>query len=678
LTSVSDESVNNEFSGDNAGNVVQARDIGSVTIYQGGAPLIPRQLPARLPHFVDRVDLLARAGSLLSADPGAPTRVAVLTGLAGSGKTRAAGELAGSRPTPFPGGELYVDLRGRTVRDALSACVRSYGVKDDLIPLSLPELTNLYRSCSAGRASLVVLDDVTEPAQVYPFLPNGSGSVVLVTSNDRLAELIGQLGAEVLVVEPLNAEHGRDLLASICGPVRLDVEPAETAELVALCEGLPIALRTAGTRLVERRSLRVGKLVADIKARGIDSVSALFSVMYQDLSDETAQLYRRLSMLPVVDFGERLAEEATGSHGSLDRLVAVNLLTEQDNGRYRFHSLVLRHAKEQALAGESATEREGVVLRAIQHYLRRAALADQRLLGPGRLRFTPAPEPLDDPWDGVDPYTWLDAERTNLLATVRAAHAFGWHDEAWQLAESLTALYLGQRYLADWIDSSEVGASAAHSVGNRRVEARLRSFMSRALLDLGQVDRARRQLDLALPLAEESGDGRLLASVWELIGRFRDAIGDPAGAIAAYEQAIAEFAKQDDRRGIAFVTMFVGIALLAQERFDEAESTLRRAIELCLAVGDERMAARAGIGLGTVHMRLGRLDDARTELDSSLAALVAGGHLNYVVQAREALADLATLRGDDTERRAQLTAAVAIQEQFGGPELERLRAKLGQ
>lgn len=670
-------SVSNEFSGDNAGNVVQAGDIGSITIYQGGAPVIPRQLPARLPNFVDRVDLLARAGSLLSADPGAPTRVAVLTGLAGSGKTRAAGELAGRRTTPFPGGELYVDLRAQTVRDALGACVRSYGVKDDLIPESLPELTNLYRSCSAGRACLVVLDDVTEPAQVYPFLPNGSGSVVLVTSNDRLAELIGQLGAEVMVVEPLNAEHGRDLLASICGPARLDAEPPETAELVALCEGLPIALRIAATRLVERRSLRVGKLVADVKARGIESVSSLFSVVYQDLSEVNAQLYRRLSMLPVVDFGERLAEEATGVLGSLDRLVAVNLLAEQDNGRFRFHSLVLRHAQEQALAGESASAREGVVLRSIQYYLHRAALADQKILGPDRLRFTPAPEPLDDPWDGVDPYAWLDAERTNLLATVRAACEFGWYDEAWQLAESLTALYLSKRYKADWIESSEVGARAANQVGNRRAEARLRSFMSRALLDLGQVDRARRQLDESLPLARESGDVRLLASVWELIGRFRDATGDPAGAISAYEQALVEFAKDNDSRGIAFVTMFLGLAQLAQERLDEAESTLRQAIELCRQ-HDARMTARATTGLGIVHMRQNRLDEARAELTAALKVLVDGGHLNYVAQTREALADLASRHGDDEERRAQLTAAIEIQRQFGGPEEDRLRAKLGE
>jgi tetratricopeptide (TPR) repeat protein len=668
-------SVSNDFSGGNDGTVVQGRDI---TIYQGDAPMIPRQLPARLPNFVDRVDLLAQAGRLLAADPAAPTRVAVLTGLAGSGKTRAAGELAGSRPTPFPGGELYVDLRAQTVRDALGACVRSYGVKDELIPENLPELTNLYRSCSAGRACMVVLDDVTEPAQVYPFLPNGSGSVVLVTSNDRLAELIGGLGAEVLVVEPLNAEHGRDLLASICGAERLEAEPEATTELVALCEGLPIALRTAGTRLVERRSLRVGKLVADIRARGIESVSALFSVVYQDLSEPNAQLYRRLSMLPVVDFGERLADEATGAHGSLDRLAAVNLLSEPMEGRFRFHSLVLRHAEEQALAGESATEREGVVLRAIQYYLRRTALADQRLLGAGRLRFTPAPEPLDDPWDGLEPYAWLDAERINLLATVRAADEHGWHDEAWQLAESLTALYLGRRYLADWIESSEVGAAAANRVGNQRVEARLRSFMSRALLDLGQVDRARRQLEESLPLAQDSGDIRLLASVWELIGRFRDATGDPAGAISAYEQAIAEFGKEDDRRGIAFVTMFLGLALLTQERLDDAESMLRQAIELCGAVGDGRMVARARTGLGIVHMRQNRLDEARAELVAALEALIEGGHLNYVVQTREALADLASLRGDDAERRAQLTAALEIQQQFGGPEADRLRAKLDQ
>ncbi|MFI9380417.1 tetratricopeptide repeat protein [Kutzneria sp. NPDC052558] len=670
-------SVSNEFSGGNDGNVFQTGDVGSITIYQGDTRRIPRQLPARLPNFVDRLDLLARAGTLLSADPAAPTRVAVLTGLAGSGKTRAAGELAGLRSTSFPGGELYVDLRVQTVRDALGACVRSYGVKDELIPDSLPELTNLYRSCAAGRACLVVLDDVTEPAQVYPFLPNGSGSVVLVTSNDRLAELIGRLGAEVMVVEPLNAEHGRDLLASICGAARLDAEPAETAELVALCEGLPIALRTAATRLVERRSLRVGKLVADVKARGIETVSGLFSVVYQDLSEANAQLYRRLSMLPVVEFGERLAEEATGTRGSLDRLAAVNLLAEPDNGRFRFHSLVLRHAQEQALAGESASAREGVVLRAIQYYAQRAALADQHLLGPGRLRFTPAPEPLDDPWDGLDPYRWLDAERTNLLATVRAAYEYGWYDEAWQLAESLTALYLGKRYKADWIESSEVGALAANQVGNRRVEARLRSFSSRALLDLGQVDRARRQLDESLPLAQESGDVRLLASVWEQIGRFRDAVGDPAGAIAAYEQSVAEFAKDDDRRGIAFVTVFLGRALLAQGRLVEAESTLRQAIELCQE-HDTRMTARARTGLGIVHMRQNRLDDAHAELTAALNVLVDGGHLNYVAHTREALADLASRRGDEAERRAQLTAALEIQRQFGGPEEDRLRAKLGE
>ena len=673
-------SVSNDFSGANDGTVVQGRDItiyqGS-TIFPGGAPMIPRQLPARLPHFVDRVDLLKRK-NLLVPDPSGPTRVVVLWGMTGMGTSRAASEMAALRPPDAFVAELYVDLGAMTATEGLRACVRSFGVREELIPDSLPELTNLFRSCTAGGPVLVVLDGVIEPAQVYPFMPTGSGSVLLVTSHDKLIEVITRLGAERLEVAALNAKYGRDLLANVCGDARFAAEPEATTELVELCGGLPVALETAAARLLDQRSLRVAKLVADIRARGIESVSALFSVVYQDLSEPNGQLYRRLSMLPVVDFGERLAEEATGVRGSLDRLAAVNLLAEPVDGRFRFHSLVLRHAEEQALAGESATEREGVVLRSIQYYLRRTALADQKILGPGRLRFTPSPEPLDDPWDGLEPYDWLDAERINLLATVRAAEEHGWHDEAWQLAESLTALYLGKRYLADWIESSEVGAAAAGQVGNLRVEARLRSFMSRALLDLGQVDRARRQLDESLPLAQESGDVRLLASVWELVGRFRDAVGDPAGAVSAYQQAIAEFGKEDDRRGIAFVTMFLGLALLAQERLGEAESTLRQAIELCQAVGDSRMAARSRTGLGIVHMRQNRLDEAQAELVAALETLIEGGHLNYIAQTREALADLASLRGDDAERRAHLRAALEIQEQFGGPEVDRLRAKLGQ
>src|SRR5205823_8900877 len=66
---------------------------------------------------------------------------------------------------------------------------------------------------------------ILEPSQVYPFLPTGSGSVVLVTSNDTLSELVVSLGAEPLAVDELNADHGKELLANICGRARLDGEP---------------------------------------------------------------------------------------------------------------------------------------------------------------------------------------------------------------------------------------------------------------------------------------------------------------------------------------------------------------------------------------------------------------------------------------------------------------------
>lgn len=59
---------------------------------------------------------------------------------------------------------------------------------------------------------VVVLDDVTEPSHVAPFVPGAGGSVVLVTSNSKLVELTLD-GATV--VEPRAVERGRSGAAAV-------------------------------------------------------------------------------------------------------------------------------------------------------------------------------------------------------------------------------------------------------------------------------------------------------------------------------------------------------------------------------------------------------------------------------------------------------------------------------
>ena len=228
-------------------------------------------------------------------------RVTLVTGLRGVGKSALVRHWVDAAEGRFPGGELYVDFAalrsrlggtsgagggsaggtgavggaggagdgrraggGAAVGEALSLCLRGLGVAEANLPGSLEERANLFRTRTAGSPVLVVLDDVTEPAQVTALVPRCVGSAVVATSDRRLGELVGSEGAELLVVDPLDASHGRELLAAICPAQVAAAAPDQVDALVRLCGGLPIALRVAAARLRGDRGMGIADLVAEL------------------------------------------------------------------------------------------------------------------------------------------------------------------------------------------------------------------------------------------------------------------------------------------------------------------------------------------------------------------------------------------------------------------------------
>src|SRR6185437_334056 len=101
----------------------------------------------------------------------------------------------------------------------------------------------LYLSQLAGKRVLVVLDGVRDEAQVRPLLPGSPTCAVIATSRSRLS---GVPGALCLDIGVFDADGAVDLLGRIIGVDRVQAEPEAAAELVALCDGLPLALRIAG------------------------------------------------------------------------------------------------------------------------------------------------------------------------------------------------------------------------------------------------------------------------------------------------------------------------------------------------------------------------------------------------------------------------------------------------
>lgn len=678
----------------NADTVVQVGQVsGDVVIHsQVEVEHTPRQLPSVSSGFVDRD---AATAKLDAASQGLDrAKILVVNGMAGVGKTALARHWARRSADRFPGGQLYVDYatirtESRTpVSDALAECLHALGVSPQHIPATLSARANLFRSRTAARPLLVVLDDVTEPAQVPPFVPSANGSVVLVTSTGKLAELAFD-GAVFLKVEPLPDTCGIALLRDICGD-RVLAEDEAARRLVAVSAGLPVALRVIGARLATCPALTTVSLadeltdentrLARLSLRGVSRVSAVFDNAYRALSPDAARLYRLLGAAPLNTFSLETAAVAVDlspnvARHLLDALVEASLLEDAPAGGYVLHDLVRLHAREHS----RPDERRMALVRLMSHYLRMAAFADQAVMGQ-RTRIADhrvilGHQPAAPFTTSTAALSWLVLERSNLLVLLRAMAATNWHDQTWQLAEALTALYLNRRYLDDWIESSELGAAAARRAGNERAEARLRSVVSRAYTDIGDFDRARAHLDMALTLAERSNDKILCASVWEFIGRYRDAAA-PESSAEAYEQAIRRNDEAGERRGAAIATYFLGCAVSSRGNQTEALPILQRARRLLTEIGDKRMAGRGSISLGLAYLRCGNTTAAREELEQAVDFFASSEATHYEAQAREALADVAVEAGDQELARAQLQRVLSIREASGAPDVDAVQERL--
>ncbi|UMP07032.1 NB-ARC domain-containing protein [Amycolatopsis sp. EV170708-02-1] len=647
--------------------------------------VVPQEVPLGPRDFVNREADLARMESFWASRSPGVAQLGVCTGLPGVGKTafirRCVQRFRDAKV--FSGGDLHVEFASvdgiaPSVADALASCLLALGVAKDVMPSTAAGRANHLRSITARKPVLIVLEDVTDAAQVLPFVPNGADSAVWVTSSAQLSELLAE-GAEAIRLEPLDDASGAHLVISLVG-ARAEAEPEAVDRLVQLCSGLPVALKVAASRLLARPGLRVGDLVEEIEGGrsgfavgGKDKVSAVFAVAYDALDSVSARIYRLLGMFAARDLTldtlARLVDvRGDALNTAVETLIESGLLNEDSGNRFSLHAMVRRHARQLALTEDGAEECEAAVRRVVIHLLATAAFADLAVLGPRRYRVDPgtvtgrSKSPFLGDAAKEAALAWLDRERANLLAVQRAAADLEMHEESWRLAEALSALYVTRRYLVDWTESSDLGATSARIAGNVRAEARLRSFVSRAWTDLGDLGRAREELDRAVTLAEETTDTRLIASVWEMLGRYRDHT-DPDNAAEAYRRAIALFSQESDSRGVAFTSFFLGSSQRQAGLDEHAEDILRNALEQIREVGDARMLGRCLTELGNVLRARGRTEEAYQVLDEAIETLGRDGQPYYEAIARESLLPL--LEADGDRRRSCLRALVDVHQRLG-------------
>ena len=206
-----------------------------------GVP-VPAQLPPPVAGFAGRDAELARLDAIGDSQPdeASAVTIAVITGTAGVGKTALAVTWAHRVATRFPGGQLYVDLRGFDPAghaldpgQALRGFFEALAVPPERIPQALDDQVALYRSLLAGQRVLVLLDNARDAAQVRPLLPGSPGCLAIVTSRNHLTGLIAGHGAYPLGLDLLTPAGARELLAGRVGAGRASREPDAVDEIIA-------------------------------------------------------------------------------------------------------------------------------------------------------------------------------------------------------------------------------------------------------------------------------------------------------------------------------------------------------------------------------------------------------------------------------------------------------------
>ncbi|HEY2792096.1 MAG TPA: BTAD domain-containing putative transcriptional regulator [Micromonosporaceae bacterium] len=657
---------------------------------------VPEQLPAPLSAFTGREDEL----SALDAAAVAGGTLLAVSGTAGVGKTALAVQWA--HQGVFPDGRLFVNLRGfhpggpLDPADAVRGFLEALGVPADRQPSGLDARVSLWRSVSAGRRMLVVVDNARDAEQVRPLLPGGSGPVVLVTSRHQLAGLVAADGAVPVALGTPTAGEARDMFVRRIGAPRAADAPEAVDAMVERCARLPLALAITAARVAVHPELPLPALAADLDEsdagldpfRGDDSatdVRAVFSWSYRTLSEPAALLFRAFGLHPGPDLSLSAAASLAGVpprevRAHIAELTRGSLLIEHVPGRYRMHDLLCLYAGEQAHRLDSAETRAAAQRRLVDHYLH-TAYAATMLLTPRRhpIALSPACDgvtvaALGDPTAAMD---WFIAEHANLLAVVTADEPVC-DERIWRLAWTLTT-YLERR--GHWPVNTAVqhGAlRAATRCGDPLGQAYAHRNLGTTHTRFGDHATGIVHFGTARPLFETAGE-RIMAAHTSLgLAWAVERQGDPALALTHIDHAMVAYRATGDRVGLANALNAAGHCRNELGDFADGLASCVEALGIFREIGDRTGEAGTLDSLGYVHFRLGDSERGVAAYRSAIDLYRALGDRYNEADAYANLADSHAVAGERAAARVAWRVAADMLTQLNHPDSAEIERKLAE
>ena len=618
-------------------------------------------LPAERDSFVGR----RRELELLGARIDGGARLVSVLGTGGSGKTRLVCHYARDALGGFAGGVWFCDLAPATSVDGIHFAV-AQGLE---LALGAGDPPRQIAQAIAGRGEcLVILDNFEQVARhaeatLGRWLDGAPRARFVVTTR----ELLGIAGEEVLDLAPLGTDDAIELFtqraaAARVGFVAAPADAAAIGQLVAMLDGLPLAIELAAARV---RTLAPASLVARVRDRFDLALSrggrsdrqatlrAAFDWSWELLGDGEKAALSRLAVFEggiALDAAAAVLDparaDALDALETLQRLVDKSLLRTAGDERFELLQTVRDYAL-QRLRTEGSFAHSGPACAAetAARHWRYFAQLDERAATAGRC-----------------------AEASNLVVGCRAAAAAGDGDAA---SGCLLGAWAALRLTGPYRVAVELaGTVAAIATQGDAQRSRVHWVAADALDMLGQFEASRRQIDAGLPLARRAGARECVVRLLVTLASGQTREGELDGALASLTEAIAIARELGDARLEMHALNQFGRHLDCQSRWNEARERYEHALALARRLGDRRMEGGLLGNLGGLHHDQGRLEIAREHYERALALAGEVGDRLWEGNGHCNLGLLFQDQGRDADARAQFESALRIARRIGHVHLE--------
>ena len=631
-------------------------------------PAVAGRIPAPTTDAVGRESAIATLLDWLGWDE---KRLVTLVGPGGIGKTRLAVEVARLAQDRFDRVTFVRLAEVREAADVLPTIARDLGVRDT----GDRPLDQQIGSARAGRRDLIVLDNFEQvlPAamDVLALMRALPGATFLVTSRARLRVR----GEHIFDVEPLALpqEHAQPSVEELlvapavrlfrdrarAADPRFDLTAENAADVARICqalEGVPLAIELAAARI---RALTPAAMLARLDrvlpllttgARDVPerqrTIRATVEWSIDLLSPDARSMFTCLGVFSgafSLDAAEAVtagAPWATDLVGTLLELVDGSLLRQHEQAGVPFFSMLVP-VREVAAARFGEGEDAAAVRRAhADFYVDLSMAAEPELRGPTQLTAV----------------TRLEAERDNLRAAYRHLISIGAGDvvaeavwqtflywwirslmpeaRAWmeEVLDARVPLSRRARAIAlsysswssvwqrDPMISTEPAAESVElfrAEGDEFGEALALSILSLCCMSVSppQLRRAVAGQREALELPAVRANPTFLAVLLTGLGRVLFLGGDPAGALAAFEESNDVAVRAGDLFAESVAVTQVGWARLALG--DPHPHAFLRALEIATSLDNVGGIAFAFEGLAATAGTIGDVERAGTLLGAA-------------------------------------------------------------